>query len=435
MHRHQRGIALLDYFCIVRKHFFLFLFLFCCQKEWAQPDTLQKVIAGRRNSFEQQQKPYVIMISADGFRYDYAEKYKATTLLALSKNGVRAVSMIPSYPSLTFPNHYALVTGLYPSHHGLVNNYFYDPQRKQSYSMRNTKTVTDGSWYGGTPLWVLAEQQHMLTASFFWVGSEADIKGIRPTYYYKFNDSIPVERRIQAVLNWLELPPEFRPHFITLYFSKTDHEGHDYGPDASQTRKAVGWIDSSIQKLTDAVKATGLPVNFIFVADHGMTRIDTEHGIPMPAGIDTSLFTIPRGSELVELYAKKSKDIIPAYNILKRQQNGFKVYLRENMPDHLHYGKKDDNYDRIGDILLIPAWPRVFNFSGGKLNPGAHGFDPALVKDMHAVFYAWGPAFKTHLQIPSFENVDIYPAVAKILGLVYSEKIDGSTQLAEKILK
>src|SRR5215471_12899759 len=177
----------------------LLVFLLCLGKIWSQPDTLQRIIPGRVNSPEQQRKPYAIMISSDGFRFDYATKYQAKTLIQLSKAGVSAASMIPSYPSLTFPNHYTLVTGLYPSHHGLVNNYFYDPARKQSYSMHSSATVTDGSWYGGTPLWVLAEQQHMLTASYFWVGSEADIKGVRPTYYYKFSDSIPMDRRIQTV--------------------------------------------------------------------------------------------------------------------------------------------------------------------------------------------------------------------------------------------
>jgi predicted AlkP superfamily pyrophosphatase or phosphodiesterase len=307
--------------------------------------------------------------------------------------------------------------------------------RKQFYSMHSGATVTDGSWYGGTPLWVLAEQQHMVAASFFWVGSEAAIKGIRPTYYYTYKDSIPPDRRIQIVVNWLQLPPEQRPHFITFYISRVDHDGHEYGPDAPETGIAVQWVDELIQKLTDAVKTTGLPVNYIFVADHGMTRIDIEHPIRMPAAVDTSLFYIPRGSELVELYAKNEKDIIPTYNKLKKQEKDFTAYLKTNMPQHLHYGKTDDIMDHIGDILLVPKWPFVFNFSKSKSDRGAHGFDPSLVKDMHAVFYAWGPAFRSNLQIPSFQNVDIYPVVTKILGLTYSDKIDGNAKLAEKILK
>jgi len=402
---------------------------------FAQADTTQKVIEGRINSPEQQQKPYVILISADGFRYDYAEKYKASNLLELSSNGVRAEAMIPSYPSLTFPNHYSIATGLYPSHHGLVNNYFYDPTRKASYGMRDGKAVRDGSWYGGTPIWVLAEQEKMLTASFFWVGSEAAIKGILPSYYYTYNDSIPMDRRINIVVNWLELPPEKRPHLIMFYISQADHAGHTFGPDAPETSEAVRWIDSSIQKFTHAVEETGLPVNFIFVSDHGMTKVDLDHPIPMPNAVDTSKFIIPRGAELVELYARDKNDIAGTYNKLKQEENGFTAYLKSNMPERLHYSDKDDVMGRIGDIILVPTWPRVFNFSNRKSDAGAHGYDPSLVKDMRATFFAWGPAFKEHLSIPPFENVNIYPIVTKLLGLTYQEKIDGTSKIANEILK
>jgi predicted AlkP superfamily pyrophosphatase or phosphodiesterase len=414
------------------------LFLLCLFYAWiatGQVDTSQRIIEGRKNNVEQQQKPYVILISADGFRYDYPEKYKARNLIALSKQGVRARGMIPSYPSLTFPNHYTIVTGLYPSHHGLVNNYFYDASRHDSYGMRDTKAVTDGSWYGGTPLWVLAEKQHMLTASYYWVASEADIQETRPTYYYKFNDTVSMDHRIQQVVKWLELPADKRPHLITFYISNADHAGHTYGPDAPETATAVHFIDSSIKKLTDAVKKTGLAVNYILVADHGMTRIDVDHPLIMPV-FDTSKFIIPRGAELVELYAKDERDIADTYNKLKAQQHGFKVYLKTEMPAYLHYGQKDDVMNRIGDILLIPNWPLTFTWgSNNKPSPGAHGYDPYLVKDMRAVFLAWGPAFKNHLHISPFENVNVFPIVTKILGLTYSEKIDGDSKIATRILK
>jgi predicted AlkP superfamily pyrophosphatase or phosphodiesterase len=419
----------------MKKNFLFILCLCFAGIVCGQADTSQKIIEGRFNSTEQLQKPYVILISADGFRYDYAEKYQANNLLVLSNDGVKAAAMIPSYPSLTFPNHYTIVTGLYPSHHGLVNNYFFDRSRRAMYGMRDANAVRNGTWYGGTPLWVLAEQQHMLTASFFWVGSEADIKGILPTYYYKFNDSIPIERRINVVVNWLQLPAEKRPHLITFYISQADHAGHTYGPDSPETAQAVRSIDSTIQKLTYAVRQTGLPVNFIFVSDHGMTSIDVDHSLTIPHDIDTSKFIIPRGAEIIELYAK-DKDVIKAtYKKLKKEENGFMVYLRANMPARLHYGKKDDRMNRIGDILVIPRWPRTFNFSTRKPLPGAHGYDPSLVKDMLATFYAWGPAFKDHLKIPEFENVDVYALVTKILGLTYRGKIDGSPKLAEEILK
>jgi predicted AlkP superfamily pyrophosphatase or phosphodiesterase len=422
------------YLCLMRKLCLVtLLFVYACTIS-AQPDTVQRVIAGRTNSPEQQQKPYLILISVDGFRHDYAIKYGAKHLLSLSREGVQAEAMIPSYPSHTFPNHYSIATGLYPSHHGLAANYFYSKPLKQFYSMKKA-TVRDSSWYGGTPLWVLAEQQQLLSACFYWVGSEAAVKGVYSTYYYYYVDSIPIDRRIQIVVDWLQLPPEQRPHLITFYLAQVDQAGHDFGPDAPETGKAVRWVDSTINKLTEAVKATGLPVNFIFTGDHGMSRIDNIYTLSMPAAIDTSKFFIPRGFELVELYAKNEKDITRTYKKLKKQENGFTAYLKANMPKHLHYSKEDDVKGVIGDILLIPTWPKVFNFSNTPDDPGAHGFDPVLVKDMRTIFYAWGPNFKKNIQVPAFENIHVYPVVTKILGLTYTEKIDGSRELADQIVK
>ncbi|SJZ39060.1 alkaline phosphatase family protein [Sediminibacterium ginsengisoli] len=400
----------------------------------AQPDTAQKIVAGRKNTSVQQLKPYVILISADGFRHDYAEKYNAENLLRLSSEGVRATAMIPGYPSVTFPNHYSIATGLYPAHHGLVNNTFYDAAKGGNYSMGDKVKVGDGSWYGGTPLWVLAEQQQLLSASMFWVGSEAAVKNVRPTYYYNFNDRMPVADRISAVKNWLQLPEEDRPHLITFYLSEPDHAGHRYGPDAPQTASAVKTVDSIINVLTAAVASTGLPVNFIFLADHGMTAVDTLNPIPMPAAIDPSKFIIPSSGTTLVLHAKDKADIQPTYEKLKSEEKDYKVYLRSNMPANLHYSDKDDSLNRIGDILLLPEWPKVF--SARKPGAGYHGFDPYTVKDMQATFMAWGPAFKKGVQAGTFENVNVYPLIARILGLNYNESsIDGKIAVLKGILK
>jgi predicted AlkP superfamily pyrophosphatase or phosphodiesterase len=400
----------------------------------AQIDTAQQVIPGRQNSPKQQQKPYVILISADGFRYDYADKYDAENLKALREQGVQAESMLPSFPSKTFPNHYTLVTGMYPARHGLINNYFYDPQRKESYSMRDRSKVEDGSWYGGVPLWVLAEQQQMLTASFYWVGSEAPVQGVLPTYYYKYNESIPFESRVQTVLDWLNLPEEKRPHLITFYLPEVDHAGHNFGPDAPETREAVQELDVNIKKLTEAVATTGLPVNFIFVSDHGMTQLDTNNTLKLPAAVDTAKFIVSGGGMVVELHAKDKSAIKSTYRKLRKEAEGYKVYRKRNMPRHLHYGTEEDVYGRVGDILLLTEAPYVFHFSSRRPAPGTHGYDPAAVKDMHATFYAWGPAFKKGLRIPSFENIHVYPLVAELLGLKYRHKIDGSRKLVKEVL-
>jgi predicted AlkP superfamily pyrophosphatase or phosphodiesterase len=399
----------------------------------AQTDSLQRVNPSSRNSPEQQKKPYVILISADGFRYDYAHKYDAAHLLALSSSGAQAKSMIPSFPSLTFPNHYTLATGLYPAHHGLVNNSFYDEKRADKYSLSAKSKVADGSWYGGTPLWVLAEQQQMIAASLFWVGSEAAIQGVRPTYYYNYTEKISMADRVQIVKDWLELPEDRRPHLITFYLSEPDHSGHTYGPDAPQTAAAVKLVDSTVFLLTEAVKSTALPVNYVFVSDHGMTKVDTAHPLAIPAAVDLERFIVPASGTMVDIHAKNKADVLPLYKGLKRTAVDYKVYLKSNMPRKYHYRTADDWMDHIGDILLVPEWPRVFS----QRTPGIghHGFDPRKVKDMQATFFAWGPAFKPNMRIGSFENVNIYPLVTEILGLKIKDPIDGKIKVLAKLLK
>ncbi|MVN21554.1 alkaline phosphatase family protein [Mucilaginibacter arboris] len=419
----------------MKRFFAILIFCFLSTFAFAQADTTQHVISGRKNSIQQQKKTYVIMISVDGLRYDFVDKYQAKNLMAFRTAGVQAERMVPSYPSLTFPNHYTLVTGLYPAHHGLVNNDFYDPKRKEFYKSSNKAKAEDGKWYGGTPLWVLAEQQKILTASFYWVGSEAPIKGIYPTYYYDYSEKIGIHQRIETVVNWLKLPAEKRPHLITFYFPEVDHAAHNFGPDAAETQRAVLFIDSAVNELNKAVKATGLPVSFILVSDHGMVKVDTQNPIPLPQAVDTTKFIIPPGGEILELYAKNKKHIPATYQSLKQSEHDYKVYTKANLPAYLHYGEKDDRYNRIGDILLIPDLPKVFRLGPGKIKPGQHGYDPTKVKEMNATFYAWGPAFKQHLKIPAFQNINVYPVVTTVLGLKQTEKIDGNTTLAKQIIR
>lgn len=414
---------------------FIFIaFCFCFSFVAAgQADTVQKIIWNRKNSMEQQAKPYVIMISIDGFRYDYPQKHHTTFFQKLWKQGVRAEYMLPSYPSLTFPNHYTLVTGLYPSHHGLVSNTIYDPATNDTYTMRKLSAVTNGKWYGGTPLWVLAEQQQMISASFYWVGSEAPIQGVLPTYHYRYNEEITIDKRIQIVVDWLNLPADRRPHFISFYIPKVDHDGHDFGPDAEETGKAVRWADSVIYRLNEAVKATGLDVNFIVVADHGMTKVNTEEGMVL-SPFDSIKVNTANTETLIHVYVKNRNDISSIYQSLKSRAKNYTVFLKTEMPAHLHYDAKNDSTNRIGDILLITDWPYVFRSGTRKPKPGAHGFNPYLVTDMRAIFYAWGPAFKKNKLIKQIKNVDVYNVVTAILKLKSEEYNDGNKKLPGKLL-
>jgi predicted AlkP superfamily pyrophosphatase or phosphodiesterase len=397
-------------------------------------DSTQHIIPGRSNRADQLKKPYVILISADGFRYDLADKYRAENLISLRTSGVTADYMQSVFPSLTFPNHYSIITGEYPDHDGIVDNSFFDASRNQVYTMSNKAAVEDSSWYGGTPLWVLAEKQDMLTASFYWVGAEAAVQGVRPTYYYKFNSLIPMGDRIRDVRNWLILPEEKRPHLITFYIPDVDHQEHLHGVDSKQTEEAVHYVDTSIAQLVKSIDSLNLPVNFIFVSDHGMTDIDTLNTLSLPKTIDTSRFVILNSLALVHIYAKDSADILPAFRELKSEAKDYDVYLSDNLPVRWHYNKKNDRFNRIGDIILVSHPPKVFNLNGHHLNTATHGFDPELTV-MHATFYAWGPAFKSNYRIPGFENIHIYPLIADILRLKISEPIDGNLKVLKPILQ
>ena len=396
--------------------------------------TDQQIISGRKNSPSQFNKPYVILISADGFRSDFAQMYEAKNLQALSQQGVRAKFMTPSYPSVTFPNHYSIVTGLYPSHHGLVDNSYIDIPTGAFYTMSNKKMVAEGKWYGGTPLWVLAEKQKMISASFYWVASEADIQNIKPTYHYIYNEKIDIATRIKAVKDWLSLPEELRPHFITFYFPDVDHDAHNFGPEDVQVKKSVQFVDSSINALQASLSTLQLPINYIFVSDHGMAKVDNVNTKALPSSIDTTYFTVPWGDTQLHLYAKDKSKIASTYEALKKDTS-VTVYTLDQTPNYWHYKKSDDRFNRLGDLIVVPHYPKVFNLSNRKTTMGKHGFDNHM-PEMRASFMAWGPAFKKGLVIDGFENVNIYPLIAHILGLDYdTNSIDGKLEILKPILK
>lgn len=418
----------------MKKVWLIFALVICCIQILYAQDLSQQVVANRANDTSQIDKPYIIYISADGFRNDYADKYQAKNLLALRAKGVQATAMKPSFPSVTFSNHYTLATGMYPSHHGIVNNSFYDPKREQLYVKTDPSAVKDSTWYGGVPIWVLAEQQKMLSAAFYWLGSETPVHGVRPTYWYNFNTKIPMDARIAAVKEWLALPAEKRPHLINFYFPEVDVAGHYFGTDSKETAAAVKLVDDAVGEMVELAKMTGLVVNFVFVSDHGMTNADNIDAMPLPSIIDKEKFIVPNGDALLQIYAKDKKDIKPLYKALKKQGADYDVYLTTKMPKRWHYRAKNNKDGRIGDIILIPRLPKIFNLTGKPTNIGKHGFDNDL-PDMQATFYAWGPAFKEGLTINSFENVHVYPLLAKILGLSYQHKIDGDLKVLMPILK
>jgi len=414
------------------RRIWLLALLICFGRIWAQQTDLVLTSDNPPNSAATAAKHYVVMVSLDGFRYDYAEKYGAKHLLAMAKQGASAPEgMIPAYPSITFPNHYTLATGLYPEHHGIVANSFYDPARKQRYSSSDASTVTDGSWYGGTPLWVLAEKQGMRSACFFWPGSEAAIQGVRPSYYLKFDDKYPDEKRIDQVIGWLKLPPEQRPHFITLYYSNTDHAGHASGPDSPETKEAVHHVDELMGRLKAQLDGLHLPLDLIVVADHGMEKVQGSW-IDLDKYADLTNF-VTDGSML---YPNSEADAEKAYNSLKKADSRFMAYRLKNVPAALHFNENP----REGDPVVVPTGPYLIrahapsSITGERPAPvGMHGYDPATMASMRAIFYAVGPDIRAGATVKPFENVNVFPLVAHLLGLE-AGKVDGKLNVLSGIL-
>ncbi|MDZ7307740.1 MAG: ectonucleotide pyrophosphatase/phosphodiesterase [candidate division KSB1 bacterium] len=260
--------------------------------------------------------PTVILISIDGFRHDYLDRAAAPNLQRLARNGVRAHGMIPAFPSKTFPNHYTLVTGLYPEHHGIVSNTMLDPEGKARFRISDRAAVEDSRWWGGEPLWVTAQKQGQLTATYFWVGSEAEILGTRPAYWKRYAHNTPNRARVAQVLAWLDLPKPQRPTLITLYFSTVDEAGHEFGPDSPEVMQAVAAIDTVIGTLLEGLAARDIfqQVNLIIVSDHGMAATSAGRVIHLDDYLDLQqvdvidwtpvLALLPRPGEEEAVYQK-----------------------------------------------------------------------------------------------------------------------------------
>ena len=392
------------------------------------------------NLAAQQAKHYVVLVSLDGFRYDYGHEYGTPHLDAMAKEGVSTpTGMYPSYPSVTFPNHWTLVTGLRPEHHGIVANSFFDPDRAAdkdaahaTYGMTDPVSSVDGSWYGGTPLWVLAEQQGMRSACFFWPGSEAAIQGVRPSYWMHFDDHFDDEKRIEQVIAWLKLPAEERPHLITLYYSNTDHTGHRYGPDSPETGQAVHHVDDLMGQLREKLKATGLPVDLIVTADHGMAKLD-----PKPIVLDefAEVLKDPKKFETRAewMYAKTEADAEKAYEEFRAHPDPrFTAYRRLDVPKELDYTASAPEGDPV--IVMHGAYAISVHPMTRPAPVGSHGFPPHEVPEMKAIFYAAGPDIHADVKLPSFDNVDVFLFVAKLLGLE-APAVDGRLALLEPALK
>ena len=383
------------------------------------------------NRPEQRAKHYLVLVSLSGFRYDYASRYGAPHLDEIAKRGATAAAgMVPAYPAATLPNAYTLVTGLSPQHHGIVADSFYDPVRKQHYSANDPATVADGSWYRGVPLWSVAEQQGMRSASLLWPGSGATIAGQPPSYAVASGTEVTDDARIALVSEWLKLPEQKRPHFIAVDDPEVGEAGRQYGPDAPETRAAVHRADALIGALQARLAATHLPVDLVVVSDHGMAAaggdwVNLEQYVDL-GGVETA------GALL---YPPTEQDAARIYSKLRIATNTFMVYRRSKMPASLNA-----NDPRMGDPVIVPTGPYAIRAhapaDARHLKPpdkGVDGYDPRVVPEMRAIFYAEGPDIRAGTTLQPFENVNVCPLLAAILQLRTAET-DGSAAVLAPVL-
>ncbi len=376
--------------------------------------------------------PYVVMLSMDGFRWDYADRVETPNLDYIAQNGVKAAYVKPVFPSKTFPNHYSMATGLYPSNHGIVDNNFPCPDLGLSFRLGDREMVENADFYAGEPIWVTAEKQNITAASFFWVGSEAPVQGVHPTFWKRYDNRVSFQDRMDTVLYWLQLPVEKRPRLITFYFQEPDSQGHKTGPNSEEINEMVMHLDSLLGSFI--LKLKELPhyhqINFIVTSDHGMTEVSPERYVDITDYVSRDWFDLTHGGNPMIHVSPKEGMLDSVYNILKKVEN-ISVWKKNEIPERLNYG----NNPRIGDLVLLAdstwsiGWgkPRGTYYTGG-----AHGWDNAK-KDMHTIFYAMGPAFRKSYQHTPFEVVDLYPLIAHILK-VNPAPIDGKLERVEQML-
>ena len=375
---------------------------------------------------------YVLLISMDGFRYDYLNKANTPNFDKLLKNGVTSRALIPVFTSKTFPNHYSIATGMYAENHGLIANTFYATDLDKPYAIRDRNAVENGQFYGGEPIWVTAERQGVKTASYFWVGTEASINGVQPSYWKKYDQKVSFQSRIDSVISWFSYPIKHRPRLTLLYFHEPDWTGHEYGPNSQETILQIERMDSVLGDLISKTNNLSISskLNIIIVSDHGMTDVYPEKTIDLSSYTDLSALDVTGAGPTVFISSNSKKLLKRTYNDLKNIKNA-KIYFKNKIPQRFHYR----NHVRIPDILIVAdeGWS-LMPLGHGSYNPkGSHGYDNTL-DNMKAIFIANGPSFKSGYTRDEFENIHIYPLVAHILGIEPFEKIDGDLEKVKDLL-
>lgn len=375
----------------------------------------------------------VILVSIDGFRPDYLKRGVSPTLNALASQGVLADVMRPSFPSITFPNHYTLVTGLRPDRHGIVGNTMVDaaiPGVK--FTLSNRDAVTDRRWWDqAEPVWVTAEKNGVRSATMFWPGSEAAIHGVRPSEWRMFDGKVTPDQRVDTLLGWLDKPAAERPSMLTLYFDDVDHAGHDDGPDSQMVTEAVAHVDRALARLMAGLKARQIEANLVIVSDHGMAATSAQRTIVLDQLVPASSFRMVNSGTYAAFEAVPGKEAELEAALLKPHAH-MQCWKKAQIPARFEFGRNP----RVPSYLCLAetGW-LIFADQNPKnrSNGGAHGYDN-LAPEMGALFIAHGPAFRPAARLQSLDNVDVYPLLMRLIQ-VPALASDGKPEVTQGILK
>jgi predicted AlkP superfamily pyrophosphatase or phosphodiesterase len=385
------------------------------------------------------ERAILILVSIDGFRWDYLDRFTPPTLTKLANDGVRADGLIPQFPSKTFPNHYTIVTGLTLAHHGIISNNMRDKDIPGEFTLSNRDVQNDPRWWGGEPIWNTAEKQGRKTAAMFWPGSEVVIGGRRGTYWTPYDDDMPHAERVKRILDWLRLPEAQRPSFLTLYFSDVDNAGHSQGPDSDDVRDAVLRVDKSLDDVVNGVKQIGLDdrVHYVIVSDHGMSALSPDRTIVLDDYIDVSTADVVDWSPLLGL-TPKDGNVEKTYAALKDKHPALAIYRANEIPPE--YGLA--GHPRLPAIVGIAKdgwtiaskrdvsrWDEPNRHAPG----GTHGFD-ARAQSMQGLFIASGPRIRSNMRVKPFENIHIYDFMCAVLGLQPANN-DGDPTVTRDMLR
>jgi predicted AlkP superfamily pyrophosphatase or phosphodiesterase len=361
--------------------------------------------------------PKLLLVSIDGLRADALDRGITPNLSRIVHDGVRAQWMKPSFPALTFPNHYTIVTGLRPNHHGIIHNSMQE-EALGRFQLNLRDAVNDPRWWGGEPIWVGAERAGIRTATWSWPGSEVAIQGVRPSQWHSYDETVSLPDRVDEVLRWVGQTDPDAPRLVTLYMEQVDKAGHHYGPDSPEYAAAIVRADDAIGRLLDGLKERGIAdsTNLIVVSDHGMATVPDGQTIAVEDMVDPGIASNVSTGQSIGFAPLPGKQQA-AEKILLGAHASYDCWTRQTLPARWEYGSNP----RIPPIVcqMHEGWNALTRERLSKQEPGdrgSHGYDNAL-PSMRAVFIARGPSFKQGATLPGFDNVDVYPLMTRLLGV------------------